>query len=51
MLRGFSRINWYIIQESSVISECSTSLTDTLHRAGSNARGTLFTELCAKRPP
>ena len=42
-LRGLSSIIWFIIPDSSVISECSTSLTDTLHRAGSIAR--------AKRSP
>ena len=34
-LRG---IIWFIIPDSTVISECSTSLTDILHRAGSIAR-------------
>ena len=42
-LRGLSSIIWFIIPDSSVISECSVSLTDTLHRAGSIAR--------AKRSP
>ena len=42
-LRGLSSIIWFIIPDSSVISECSTSLTDTLHRAGCVAR--------AKRSP
>ena len=46
-LRGLSSIIWFIIPESSVISERSTSLADTLHGAGSIARGTPFTELCA----
>ena len=30
-LRGLSSIIWCIILDSSVISECSTSLADTLH--------------------
>ena len=42
-LRGLFSIFWLIIPDSSVISECSTSLTDTLHRVGSIAR--------AKRSP
>ena len=50
-LHGLSSIIWFIIPNSSAISECSTSLTDTLHRAGSITRGTPFTELCAKRSP
>ena len=50
-LRGLSSIILFIITDGSVISECSTTLTDTLHRAGSIARGTPFTELYAKRPP
>ena len=47
-LHGLSSIICFIIPDSSVISERSTLLTDTLHRAGS---GTPFTELYAKRPP
>ena len=43
VLRGLSSIIWFIIPDSSVISECSTSLADTLHKAGSIAR--------AKRSP
>ena len=41
-LFGLSSIIWFSIPDSSVISECSTSLTDSLHRAGSIARGALF---------
>ena len=41
--RGLSSIIWFIIPDKSVISECSTLLTDTLHRAESIAR--------AKRSP
>ena len=37
-LCGLSSIIWFIIPDRSVISECSTSLTDTLHGAGSIAR-------------
>ena len=37
-LRGLSNIILFIIPDRSVISECSTSLTDTLHRVGSIAR-------------
>ena len=39
---GLPSIIWFIIPDSSTISECSTSLTDTLHSAGSIARGTPF---------
>ena len=42
-VRDLSSIIWFIIPDRSVISECSTSLTDTLHGAGSIAR--------AKRSP
>ena len=42
-LHGLSSIILFIIPDSSVISECSTSLTDILHREGSIAR--------AKRSP
>ena len=51
VLCGLFSIIWFIIPDSSAISECSTSLTDTLHGARSIARGTPFTELCAKRSP
>ena len=40
--RGLSSIILFIIPDSSAISECSMSLTDTLHMAGSIARGTLY---------
>ena len=42
-LCSLSSIIWLIIPDWSVISECSMSLTDTLHRAGSISR--------AKRSP
>ena len=51
VLHDLSSIIWFIIPDSLLISERSTSLTDTRHMAGSLARGTPFTELCAKRPP
>ena len=45
VLHGLSSIIWFIIPDSSIISECSTSFTDTLHRVRSIARATVAAQI------